>query len=164
LRLRAYFSKVAIKFRTLWKYYIYQSLLAAAVMLIVFLILTENYPVIIASIGATAFIVFAMPKYVTAEPMRVIGGHFMGIISGSLFSFIPPLPTTYSLTIYSALAVALSIFLMVVLDMEHPPASGTALGIALKGFNITVVITVIVSVILLSVAHYLLKRFLKDLT
>jgi CBS-domain-containing membrane protein len=63
-----------------------------------------------------------------------------------------------------AFAVGLSIYLMVALDFEHPPASGTALGIALSGISPSVALTVVVSSIVISLAHRFLRRFLKDLT
>ena len=160
---RKYLSSISLGFRLSWKHYIYQSLIAAIVILIVFLILTESHAVIIASIGSTAFIIFATPRSITAEPRRVIGGHLIGIASGSLFSFIPQLPPIPSAIIYS-IAIGISIFLMVATNTEHPPASGTALGIAMNGFTINVTLAVIASAIVLSVAHYFLKRFLKDLT
>ena len=61
-------------------------------------------------------------------------------------------------------AVGLSIFIMVVTDTEHPPASGTALGVAIQGFNFKVIIAVLASAVILSLVHTLFKRHLKDLT
>ena len=40
---------------------------------------TIEHAVVIASIGATAFIVFTMPRNITAKPRRVIGGHLAGL-------------------------------------------------------------------------------------
>ena len=82
LRIRREFSR-------LWKNYLYQSFLATVVVLIVFLLLSAEHAVVIASIGATAFIVFTMPRNITAKPRRVIGGHLVGLFSGSLCSLIP---------------------------------------------------------------------------
>ena len=52
---------------------------------------------------------------------------------------------------------------MVITDTEHPPASGTALGVAVKGFHLNVAMAVIVSALTLSIIHYLFRRYLKDL-
>jgi len=155
--------RIGREFRILWKNYFYQSFLATAVVLIVLLLLSAEHAVVIASIGATAFIVFTMPRNVTAKPRRVIGGHLIGLFSGSLCSLIPHLSILAAVIVYS-LAVGISIFLMVALDMEHPPASGTALGIAITGFSPSVMIAVLTSSIVLSLAHHFCKRFLKDLT
>ena len=151
------------KFPRLWKNYLYQSFLATVVVFIVLLLLTAQHAVVIASIGATAFIVFTMPRNITAEPRRVIGGHLIGLLSGSLCALIPQPSIFYSIIAYS-LAVGIAIFLMVALDAEHPPAGGTALGIAITGFSPNVAIAVLTSSILLSLAHHFFKRFLKDLT
>ena len=155
--------RIRREFRKLWKNYLYQSFLATVVVFIVLLLLNIEHAVVIASIGATAFIVFTMPRNITAVPRRVIGGHLIGLFSGSLCAFIPHSSVLSSVIVYS-LAVGISIFLMVALDVEHPPASGTALGVAITGFSLSVVIAVLTSSIVLSLAHLFSKRFLKDLT
>jgi hypothetical protein len=160
---KSYLSSVVIEFKNSWKYYIYQSSIAAMVVLIVFLFLTENHAVIVASIGSTAFIVFAMPRSITVEPRRIIGGHMIGVFSGSLFAFIPQLSLFPSAVIF-ALAVGISIFLMVSTNTDHPPASGTALGIAMGGLTFGVVSAVLLSAVILALSHYFLKAYLRDLT
>jgi CBS-domain-containing membrane protein len=156
-------ARIRYEFKRLWKNYFYQSFLAALTVALVLLVLNIENAVVIASIGATAFIVFTMPKNITARPRRVIGGHIIGLLSGSLAAFIPHNASFPCILMY-ALAVGISIFLMVALDFEHPPASGTALGVAMTGFSLTVLIAVITSSILLSLAHRFLRRYLRELT
>ena len=155
-------SRIRKRFRRLWRNYLYQSFFATVVVAIVFLVLSVEHAVIISSIGATAFIIFTMPRNLAAKPRRVIGGHAIGLLAGSLTSLIPHSALVSSVLVYS-LAVGLSILLMVALDAEHPPASGTALGTAIAGSSPTLVLAVLTSSILLSVAHHLLKKYLKDL-
>ena len=150
------------KFRSLWKNYIFQSFLAALTIFLVLLFLTIEHAVVIAAIGATAFIVFAMPRNVTANSRNIIGGHLVGLFSGSLCALIPQPSFLCSIMAYS-LAVGLSIFIMVIIDTEHPPAAATALGVAITGFSLSASIAVITSVIVLSLAHHFLKPFLRDL-
>jgi CBS-domain-containing membrane protein len=69
----------------------------------------------------------------------------------------------YSLGVYS-LAAGATIFTMVVIDMEHPPAAGTALGVAITGISLDVFIAVSMSIILLSLIHKFFKPYLRDLT
>ncbi len=151
------------EFPRLWGHYLYQSLMATVVIFIVLLLLTLENAVVIASIGATAFIVFTMPRNTTAKPRRVIGGHLIGLASGSLCALIPQSSSLINIGVL-ALAVGVSICLMVALDFEHPPASGTALGVAITGFSPGVMIAVITSSLILSLAHHFSKKFLKDLT
>ena len=104
-----------------------------------------------------------MPRNITAAPRRVIGGHLVGFICGSAFAFIPHSAILTASLVYS-LAVGTTIFLMVALDVEHPPAGGTALGMAITGFSLSVMVAVLTSSIVLSLAHRFSKKFLKDLT
>lgn len=150
-------------FKRLWLNYIYQSLLATLVIFVILLLLNLEHAVVIASIGATAFIVFAMPRNITAAPRRVIGGHIIGFICGSAFAFVPH-PTILTAILVYSLAVGTAVFLMVALDAEHPPAGGTALGVAITGFSVSVMVAVLTSSIALSLAHRFLKKYLKDLT
>jgi len=155
--------RIRREFKRLWKNYLYQSFLATIVVFIVLLLLNMENAVVIASIGATAFIVFTMPRNIAAAPRRVIGGHLIGLFSGSLCALIPHSSILPSIVVYS-LAVGISILLMVALDAEHPPAGGTALGVAITGFSPNVMIAVLTSSIVLSLAHRFCKKFLKDLT
>ena len=71
--------------------YIIQGFLAAltvAVMLYFVEVLT--HAAIVAALGASTFIVFAMPRSITAHPRRLIGGHIVGIVCGTVcyFTFI----------------------------------------------------------------------------
>jgi CBS-domain-containing membrane protein len=155
--------KMIDEFRLHWKNYVFQSLFATLAVFVVLYFLSLQNAVIIASLGATAFIVFAMPKALTANARNVIGGHVVGLFWGFVFSLVPHATLFASLACYSA-AVGFSIFTMVVTDTEHPPASGTALGVAITGMHPDVLIAVILSVVLLSLIHHFFKPYLRDLT
>ena len=146
------------KFKKLWKYYILQSLLAAAVLLILVLILGKKKMVVISSMGATSFIVFAMPKSVSAQTRHVIGGHIVGLASGTIFYF-TPLPHFLEYP----LAVGIAIFIMVALDVEHPPAAGTALAVVINEVSPQVFVTIMVGALALSQCRYYLRYYLRDL-
>ena len=157
------FIKMAEEFRLYWKHYVLQSILATCSVFIVLYFLSLQEAVIVASIGATAFIVFTMPNNITAQSRNVIGGHLIGLFYGFLFSLIPHSALIFSILIYS-LAVGASIFTMVVTDTEHPPAAGTALGVVITGIRLDVLITVVMSIIILSLIHRFFKPYLRDLT
>jgi CBS-domain-containing membrane protein len=153
------FKKIDREFRQHWKNYVMQSILATIAVFIVLYFLNLRHAVIIASIGATAFIIFAMPESITAQPRNVIGGQLVGLFFGFIFSLFPQ----YHIIMY-ALAVGASIFTMVVIDTEHPPAAGTALGVAITGITWEVFVAVTASIILLSIIHVLAKPYIRDLT
>ncbi|MBU0574002.1 MAG: HPP family protein [Candidatus Margulisbacteria bacterium] len=150
------------KFTRDWKNYVVQSLMATLSVFFVMLALTWQDAVIIASLGATAFVVFAMPNNVSARTRNVIGGHLVGLTCGSLAALIPHATDLGASLVYS-LAVGSSIFIMVVTDTEHPPASGTALGFAMMGFNLYAGLAVISASICLSFFHFIFRPYLKEL-
>jgi CBS-domain-containing membrane protein len=156
-------AKMFEEFRRHWKHYVFQCLLATFVVFMVLLVLSLKNAVIIASLGATTFIIFAMPKMLTARPRNVIGGHTTGLIIGSLCFLIPHSTVIFAALSYS-FAVGFAIFVMVVLDMEHPPAAATALGFAMSGFSVKTAAAFILSIVVLSLVHYFFRHRLRDLT
>ena len=155
--------KMVEEYRLHWRHYVFQSLLATLAVFIVLCLLSMQHAVIVASLGATAFIVFTMPDAITAQARNVIGGHAVGLSCGIVFSLIPLPALPLSLLIYS-LAVGASVFIMVVTDTEHPPAAGTALGTAIAGASLNVFSAVILSCVVFSLLHRYLRPHLRDLT
>jgi CBS-domain-containing membrane protein len=146
------------KFKKLWEYYVLQSSLAATVLFILVLVLGRDKMVVISAMGATTFIVFAMPKSVSAQTRNVVGGHLVGLASGTIFYF-----TALPYFLEYPLAVGIAIFLMVVLDVEHPPAAGTALAVVINEVSPDVFVTIMVSALVLSQCRYYLRNHLRDL-
>jgi CBS-domain-containing membrane protein len=146
------------KFEKLWTYYLLQSLLAATVLFILVLILGKDKMVVISAMGATAFIVFATPKDYSAQTKNVIGGHLVGLAAGAIFTFTP-----FPYYIEYPLAVGIAFFIMVALDVEHPPAAATALAVVINNASPDVFVTVMISAVILSQCRYYLRHRLKDL-
>lgn len=147
------------KFKRLWMYYILQSFLAALALFVLVLFLGSDKMVVISVMGATSFIVFAMPKAVSAQTKNVIGGHLVGLACGTIFYFIK-LPYF----IEYPCVVGIAIFLMVALDVEHPPAAGTALAVVINEVSpIDAYVIIMISALILSQCRYFLRRYLKDL-
>lgn len=159
-------------FRRAPKSFIIQSLLAVvAIAIILYFVEVLTHAAIVAALGASAFIVFAMPHSTTAKARKLIGGHVVGLLSGTfcyyafLIGPLGKLITGWEFTtlfIY-ALAVGLSIFLMAITNTEHPPAAGTALGIVAHTWSYQVVIFVLLSVVGLAIVRALLGSRLRDL-
>lgn len=147
------------KFKKLWFYYILQSFLAALALFLLVLVLGKDKMVVISSMGATSFIAFAMPKAVSAKTKNILGGHLVGLASGAIFFYFASLPYF----VEYPCAVGLAIFLMVVLDVEHPPAAGTALAVVINEVSPAVFVTIMTSALILSQCRYYLRHYLKDL-
>lgn len=146
------------KFKKLWIYYIIQSLMAAIALFIIVFVLGKERVVVISAMGATSFIVFAMPKAVSARTRNVVGGHLVGLASGAVFYF-----AALPYFVGYPLAVGLAVFLMVALDLEHPPSAGTALAVVVNEVSFDVFVAIVISAIVLSQCRYYLRNHLKDL-
>ncbi len=147
-----------IRFKRPWLHYVLQSALAAAVLAVLFLVLGEDRMVLISAIGASAFIVFAMPGTSSARTKVVIASHMIGLLSGAIFAL-----TALPYSIECPIALAIAIFFMVIFHVQHPPAAGTAIAAVTNNASPDVWATVIVSVVVLSLARYLLKKYLRNL-
>ena len=151
--------------------YAIQCSLAAFVVLILLLVLdVVTQTVLIAALGASAFIAFAVPRSLQSGPRFLIGGYLVGIIAGASmamihqsFDFSSVMALNVSVIIFGALATGLAMFLMVVTKTEHPPAAALALGLVLNEWTGITLIVVIVGVVAQSLCKRLVLPFLMDL-
>ena len=145
-----------------WRSYVFQSLLATVAVFMALIVMAFRQMIVISSLGATAFIVFVMPCRAITRTRNILGGHLMGFFCGWCFSLIPHEQMLLTAGIY-ALAVGVSIFLMVITETEHPPAAGTALGVAISGITFPEVFQFVLSILMLALVHNLLKSRMRDL-
>ena len=155
-------NNMITEFMLNWKHYIFQSLAATIATMLILIVLSMENAVVVASIAASIFIVFTMPNAVSARKRAIIGGHWTGLFFGSVWALIPQPYHFISIIVFS-FAVGSTMFAMVVFDMEHPPAAGTALGVAITGFSWNVGIAIITSTILLAIIRTVFRPYLKDL-
>jgi CBS-domain-containing membrane protein len=157
------------KFRQNKKKYIIQCLMAAGSISVILIFLNAFFnSAVLASFGATCFIVFAMPKQKTSNARRLIGGYIVGIAAGIAMRgaaglITPGFETAWVVSLFGALAVAVSIFLMTMTNTEHPPAAGAALGFALEGFEPLGILVLLLAVLILVAAKYLLRKWMINL-
>lgn len=141
--------------------------LAVLVLLLVLDAVTQT--VLIASLGASAFIAFAVPRSLHSDPRHLIGGYLAGLVSGVAMSSLDAIivtPGTWDhavMIIFGALAISLAMFSMVVTRSEHPPAAALALGLVLNEWNLTTLFVILSGVILLSVIKQIVLPMLMDL-
>ena len=152
--------------------YALQCSLAAAVVLILLMVLDAvTQTVLIAALGASVFIAFAVPRSLHSSPRCLIGGYLAGILAGSLmatlniaFDFSDVVTAHASMVVFGALATGLAMFLMVVTKTEHPPAAALALGLMLNEWSLLTLVVVIVGVVALSICKQLVLPILMDLS
>ncbi|MEJ2108182.1 MAG: HPP family protein [Acidiferrobacteraceae bacterium] len=160
------------KFKARKKRYLLQCGLATCVVFAVLFVLDAvTNTTIIASLGASAFIAFALPHARLSRPRFLLGGYLIGTIVGCTCSYLFSLPLLMQLPLASAwldqvsgaAAVGLTMLLMVITNTEHPPAAGLALGFVLNTWNLWTVVVVLGGIALLVITKRLLKPVLVDL-
>lgn len=127
--------------------------------------------VIVASLGASSFIVFTMPRAHVSSARILIGGYLIGTIVGCSCRVLAEheLITNISIIqenlreIFGAISVGIAILLMVITRTAHPPAAGLALGFVLNGWNYTTVAVVLIGVVLISIIRILSRAILINL-
>lgn len=153
-----------------FKRYGLQCGLAGLAVLILLLVLDAvTQTVLIASLGASAFIAFAVPRSLHSGPRHLIGGYLVGIVAGVAMSSLSALFAASGawehavMIIFGALAISAAMFSMVVTRCEHPPAAALALGLVLNEWNLATLFVILSGVILLSVIKQIVLPMLLDL-
>ncbi len=153
------------EFRESWRRFVLQSLLAGgSIMLVTAALSSLPDLVIVASVGSSAFLMFSLPSRVVSSPKHVIGGHSVGIVSGVICYHINAAlaPFIVPVALYGV-AVTVAFLLMAAFDVDHAPAAGTALGVAVNGIRAGDAAGVLLCCAMLCALHFALKRHLKDL-
>ncbi|CAN5199006.1 HPP family protein [soil metagenome] len=83
-------------------------------------------PLLVAPMGASAVLLFAVPASPLAQPWSITGGNVLSALVGITVARLVPEPT-----LAAALAVGLSIVTMTLLRCLHPPGGAVALATAL---------------------------------
>ncbi len=92
----------------------------------------NTLPWIVASMGASAVLLFAVPMGPLSQPWAFAGGHMVSGAIGITVAMLFPEQTL----IAAALAVSLAIFAMYVTHSLHPPGGATALTAVMGGADI----------------------------
>ncbi len=142
------------------KHYLGQSVLAAVV-----LFFGLNLPflkdiVLVAAVGSSAFVVFAMPSSKTSNPRNVIGSHLICGLIG--FSFYNLYPTFLPLEAAVSIALGVAMFAMVSLWVEHPPAGGTVIYFVLHP-RLEAFVSLLLLASIMATLSYVIRPYLKDL-
>ncbi len=119
--------------------------------------------VVIGAIASTAFILFISPHSRSASFRHVSGGHFVSLMAALPFAVFADSVTGILLSTYIGIAVGLAILLMALINVEHPPAAGTAFAIVAHGVSPTLIFFVVLAIAELMLVHRILKRWMIDL-
>ena len=86
-----------------------------------------NEPLILGSFGASIFILMATPESPFAQTRALVGGHFVATLIGLMsFNFLG------SDLLFLGIALMLTVILMIVLEIPHPPAASNPIIVYLS--------------------------------
>ena len=151
--------------------YVQQCSLASVVVLVLLLVLdVVTQTVLIAALGASTFIAFAVPRSLQSGPRYLIGGYVVGLavggLMGTLNNVMPLADSTLTypvMVLFGALATGLAMFAMVITKTEHPPAAALALGLVLNEWSLLTLLVVLAGAVGLSICKQLVLPMLLDL-
>lgn len=111
------------------------------------------------SFGSSMVLLFGFPESPFAQPKNVFFGHLITALVGVVFVNLITLPIYISI----ALAVGVGIFLMILLNIVHPPAGGNPIMVIIGSVSYDYLILPIISgcIIIISLAILINKFLLK---
>ena len=114
---------------------------------------------LIGSFGSSMVLLFGFPESPFAQPKNVFFGHLITALVGVIFVSFIPLPIYISI----ALAVGVGVFLMILLNIVHPPAGGNPIIVIIGSVSYDYLILPIISgsIIMISLAILINKFILK---
>ena len=109
------------------------------------------------SFGSSMVLLFGYPESPFAQPKNVFFGHFITSLVGVIvFQFVP-----LDQYIQIALGVALGIFVMIILDVTHPPAGGNPIIVILAASSYDFLLNpIILGSLIIIMYAILLNRFI----
>ena len=111
------------------------------------------------SFGSSMVLLFGFPESPFAQPKNVFFGHLVTALVGVIFVTFIPLPIYISI----ALAVGVGIFLMILLNIVHPPAGGNPIMVIIGSVSYDYLLSPIIfgCIIIISLAILINKFLLK---
>ena len=156
--------------KNIWRYVFQCSLAAFSIFVILLFLNIKDDTAIIASLGATTFIMFTKPRAYASCARQLFGGYLIGIITGIVFDLISQIPRLHEIIpeyvctmLFCALAVGVAMLLMTLLNAEHAPAAGVALGLVLNVWDMRTLMITIVAVVVLFLIKKAAERYMIDI-
>ena len=150
-----------------WAAYVALNSFVTIALLTLLALLTRN-PFVFPSLGPTAYLFFFSPQAESASPRNAVLGHLIGLLCGFAayrITGMHPFPQGFGGEVYwprilaSALALALTGAIMVLLHVNHPPAGATtmivSLGILAKPEYLVIIE---IAVVLLAAQAFVINR------
>ena len=112
---------------------------------------------LIASFGSSMVLLYGYPESPFAQPKNIFFGHLATSLAGIFVLYFVPLPLYLNLPI----AVGAGVFLMIMLNITHPPAGGNPIIVIMGSVSLDYIINPIISgTIIVLIFGVILNRFI----
>jgi CBS domain-containing membrane protein len=131
------------------------------------------------SLASSAYLVFGLPDAHASTAKRVFFGYVIAAAAGeavrwlAIWFFCCDINHHYIVTslgsgqhmywLSAAVAVGLSLLLMILFDCDHPPAAGLSLVLVIDLDHLSAVVVILSLALLLSIIKYCARGYLRDL-
>lgn len=162
-----------------WYNYVWQLLIAAVFTYCVLLLFkgTNQKDVLwalgVSSLASSVFIVFTSPTSSASTENTILSAYFINMALGAITHYFLRYmlgeqgmftPAGFDIfSIFAAVAVALSILIMTLLKVKHPPAVGICIILVIDMRRYYIIAVIAISALVLALLHLLLKRWLRNL-
>tara|TARA_Y100000590_G_scaffold454806_1_gene602242 strand:- start:842 stop:1306 length:465 start_codon:yes stop_codon:yes gene_type:complete len=102
---------------------------------------TEYGVFLMTSFGSSMVLLYGYPENSFSQPKNIFFGHLLTSLVGVIFLYIVPLP----IYLLIPLAVGFSVFLMMLLNVVHPPAGANPIIIIMGGVSLDYLVNPIIT-------------------
>jgi CBS-domain-containing membrane protein len=128
----------------------------------------------VGALSSSSYIVFVTPQAPVARSRRILGGYFVGITTGlivhlilsKIYTLMPENSYFHASHLFwmsAAITVGLSMLMMIIFSVEHPPAVGVSLVLVLNLDGYMTLFLIFIGAIILSCIKWLLRKWLINL-
>ena len=128
----------------------------------------------VGALSSSSYVVFVTPQAPVAKSRRILGGYFVGITTGlvvhiilsKLYTLMPEsshFHASHLFWVSAAITVGLSMLMMIIFSVEHPPAVGVSLVLVLNLEGYMTLVLIFVGALLLACIKWLLRKWLINL-
>jgi len=112
---------------------------------------------LIASFGSSMVLLYGFPESPFAQPKNIFFGHVLTALVGMIMLYLIPLPNYILIPI----AVGFGVFLMILLNVTHPPAGGNPIIVIIGSVSFEYLFNPIISgSIIILIFGIILNRFI----
>ena len=152
------------KFSPIHFSYVFSVAIFAFIFMILILTLFKIEAIHFGALGSSVFAALCFPTLQTSQTRHLIGSYAIAIFIGMLCSYLNSIPTinnlSWNIALLGSLSVGITIGVLILLSLEHPPSAGVALGFIITRWDWQAPIILFGSIIFLALYRWIITKYL----